>query len=150
MAANGSTTGFTTADLRGDPARAELLGGDDFDGTVVPADGAYIKPADRTADHFGAVYNTAGMSGLADAQHQSSGNVYLLQHGGHGEWWTSTAPQLTCTYVQSGGTTPDNFTIKKQGARIRTATACRTNGKSRHGLNRLSRRTRRSTATATA
>ena len=114
---NGSVSGFTTASsgkirnaANGFTATATV------NGVVTPGDGAYIKPLTGPRDHFGAVYNTAGMSGLADAGaidhpvmhicYNSVGTVNLDVNGN----------TLTSTFVQSGGATPDNFTITKQGA----------------------------------
>ena len=114
---NGSATGFTTTAngkirnaANGFTATATTAG------AVIPPDGAYIKPLTGPRDHFGAVYNTAGMSGLADtgtidhsAMYVSYNNVGTVNLDVNGN-------SLTCTFVQSGGATPDNFTIIKQGA----------------------------------
>jgi hypothetical protein len=114
---NGSTTGFTTTGngkirnaANGFTATATSAG------SFIPPDGAYIKPLTGPRDHFGAVYNTAGMSGLADtgaidhsAMYVSYNNVGTVNLDVNGN-------SLTCTFVQSGGATPDNFTITKQGA----------------------------------
>lgn len=114
---NGSATGFTTTGngkirnaANGFTATATSAG------AFIPPDGAYIKPLTGPRDHFGAVYNTAGMSGLADtgaidhsAMYVSYNNVGTVNLDVNGN-------SLTCTFVQSGGATPDNFTITKQGA----------------------------------
>ena len=85
-------------------------------GTVIPRDGAYLKPLTGPRDHFGTVYNTAGMSGLADAgsinrtaMHISYNTVGTVNVDVNGD-------TLTATFVQSGGATPDNFSIVKSGA----------------------------------
>ena len=114
---NGSTTGFTTtANGKIRNAANSFTATATIAGTVIPPDGSYIKPLTGPRDHFGAVYNTAGMSGLADtgaidhsAMYVSYNNVGTVNLDVNGN-------SLTCTFVQSGGDTPDNFTINKQGA----------------------------------
>lgn len=115
-AGNGSVTGFTTTAngkirnaANGFTATATTAG------AFIPPDGAYIKPLSGPRDHFGTVYNTAGMSGLADtgaidhsAMYVSYNNIGTVNLDVNGN-------SLTCTFVQSGGATPDNFTITKQG-----------------------------------
>ncbi len=116
-AGNGSTSGFTTtANGKIRNAANGFIATDTTAGTVIPPDGAYIKPLTGPRDRFGAVYNTAGMSGLADsgmidhpAMYVSYNNVGTVNLDVNGN-------SLTCTFVQSGGATPDNFTITKQGA----------------------------------
>jgi hypothetical protein len=113
---NGSTSGFTTtANGKIRNAANGFIATDTIAGAVISADGAYIKPLTGPRDHFGAVYNTAGMSGLADtgaidhsAMYVSYNNVGTVNLDVNGN-------SLTCTFVQSGGATPDNFTITKQG-----------------------------------
>ncbi len=58
-AANGFTAPATTA------------------GAVIPPDGAYIKPLTGPRDHFGAVYNTAGMSGLTGTEAIDHSAMYV-------------------------------------------------------------------------
>ena len=78
--------------------------------------GAYLKPLTGPRDHFGAVYSVAGSAG------QISGGS--LNHPAH---FISLAnlgslvldvngTTLTGTFVRENGTTPDTFTIIKQGA----------------------------------
>ena len=78
--------------------------------------GAYLKPLTGPRDHFGAVYSVAGSAGqigggsLNHPAHFISlanlGSLVLDVNG----------TTLTGTFVRENGTTPDTFTIIKQGA----------------------------------
>ena len=113
---NGSTTGFTTSssgNIRRAPAFAAVA---NVAGTVIPPDGAYIKPLTGPRDHFGAVYNTAGMSGQADGGTLSHNAMYISYDQVGTVNMEVVGNTLTCKFIQSGNTVPDNFTITKQGA----------------------------------
>jgi hypothetical protein len=134
---NGSKTGFTTGGsgvIRRAPNFSAVT---TTSGTVIPADGAYIKPLTGPRDHFGAVYNTAGMSGLADAGSINHPAMYICYNTVGTVNLDINGPTLTCTYVQTGGTTPDNFTITKQGAADTDGDGIPDEWEIAHGLNRL-------------
>ena len=116
-AGNGSTTGFTTtANGKIRNAANGFTATNTVAGAVIPADGAYIKPLTGPRDRFGAVYNTAGMSGLADSGAIDHSAMYVSYNNVGTVNLDVNGNSLTCTFVQSGGATPDNFTIIKQGA----------------------------------
>ncbi len=82
--------------------------------SVAPG-GAYIKPLNGPRDHFGTVYTVTGSAGSADggalnhpvmAISLNTVGTFNLDINGN---------TLVGTYVQLGGSTPDNFTIIKQG-----------------------------------
>ena len=114
---NGSTVGFTTTAngkirnaANGFTATATTAG------TFIPPNGAYIKPLTGPRDHFGTVYNTAGMSGLTGTEAIDHSAMYISYNNVGTVNLDVNGNSLTCTFVQSGGATPDNFTITKQGA----------------------------------
>ena len=116
-AGNGSIAGFTTGasgTIRN--ASNSFSATSTVFGTVIPGDGAYIKPLTGPRDRFGAVYNTAGMSGLADAGSINHSAMYICYNSVGTVNLDVNGNTLTSTFVQSGGATPDNFTITKQGA----------------------------------
>ena len=116
-AGNGSTSGITTGGngvIRN--AANNFTATATVSGAVIPADGAYIKPLTGPRDRFGAVYNTAGMSGLADAGAINHSAMYISYNTVGTVNLDVNGNTLTSTFVQSGGATPDNFTITKQGA----------------------------------
>ncbi|MGC4017345.1 MAG: Ig-like domain-containing protein [Luteolibacter sp.] len=113
---NGSTTGITTG-ASGVIRRApNFTATTTTAGTVIPGDGAYKKPLTGPRDHFGTVYNTAGMSGLADAGSINHAAMYISYNTVGTVNIDINGNTLKATYVQSGGTTPDNYTIIKEGA----------------------------------
>lgn len=115
-AGNGSTTGMTTG-ASGVIRRAPLFTPvATVAGTVIPPDGAYLKPLTGPRDHFGTVYNTAGMSGLADAGAINHAAMYISYNTVGTVNVDVNGNTLTATFVQTGGATPDNFTITKAGA----------------------------------
>ncbi|HEY1050910.1 MAG TPA: metallophosphoesterase, partial [Prosthecobacter sp.] len=112
---NGSVTGFTTSAsgvIRSAPTFSAVS---TTAGTVIAGDGPYTKPLTGPRDGFGTVYNTAGMSGLADAGSINHTAMYLSYNLVGTVNLDADGNTLTCTFVQSGGATPDNFTIVKQG-----------------------------------
>ncbi len=115
-AGNGSTTGITTVTNGKVRNAANNFTATATTATTIPADGAYIKPLTGPRDRFGAVYNTAGMSGLADAGTIDHSAMYISYNNVGTVNLDVNGNSLTCTFVQSGGATPDNFTITKQGA----------------------------------
>ncbi len=115
-AGNGSTTGITTVTNGKIRNSANNFTATDTTATTIPGDGAYIKPLTGPRDRFGAVYNTAGMSGLADNGTIDHSAMYISYNNVGTVNLDVNGTALTCTFVQSGGATPDNFTIIKQGA----------------------------------
>lgn len=116
-AGNGSSTGITTGTngkIRN--AANNFTATATVNGTFIPADGAYIKPLTGPRDRFGAVYNTAGMSGGADVGSLDHTAMYISYNSVGTVNLDVNGTTLTSTFVQSGGATPDNFTITKQGA----------------------------------
>ncbi|MBC8125670.1 MAG: metallophosphoesterase, partial [Gloeobacteraceae cyanobacterium ES-bin-144] len=113
---NGSTTGITTVTNGKVRNAANNFTATATTATTIPADGAYIKPLTGPRDRFGAVYNTAGMSGLADTGAINHSAMYISYNNVGTVNLDVNGNSLTCTFVQSGGATPDNFTITKQGA----------------------------------
>jgi Bacterial Ig domain/Calcineurin-like phosphoesterase/Concanavalin A-like lectin/glucanases superfamily/Purple acid Phosphatase, N-terminal domain len=116
-AGNGSTTGFTTGSngvIRN--AANSFTATATVNGTVIPPDGAYVKPLTGPRDHFGAVYNTAGMSGQADGGSLNHTAMYISYNTVGTVNLDINGNTLVATYVQAGGTQPDNYTIVKQGA----------------------------------
>lgn len=116
-AGNGSTTGFTTSAsgvirnaANGFTATATVAG------TVIAPNGAYMKPLTGPRDHFGAVYNTAGMSGLADAGAINHSAMYISYNQVGTVNLDINGNTLVATFIQSNGSAPDNYTIVKQGA----------------------------------
>jgi len=115
-AGNGSTTGITTVTNGKVRNAANGFTATATTATTLPADGAYMKPLTGPRDRFGAVYNTAGMSGLADAGTIDHSAMYISYNNVGTVNLDVNGTTLTCTFVQSGGATPDNFTIIKAGA----------------------------------
>ncbi len=113
---NGSPTGITTG-ASGVIRRApNFTATTTTAGAVIPGDGAYKKPLTGPRDHFGTVYNTAGMSGLADAGSINHAAMYISYNTVGTVNIDISGNTLKATYVQSGGATPDNYTIIKEGA----------------------------------
>jgi len=114
---NGSTTGFTTNAggvirnaANGFTATATVAG------TVIPPNGAYMKPLTGPRDHFGAVYNTAGMSGQADGGSINHSAMYISYSQVGTVNLDINGNTLVATFIQSDGSAPDNYTIIKSGA----------------------------------
>ncbi|BCU79784.1 Ig-like domain-containing protein [Luteolibacter sp. LG18] len=115
-AGNGSVTGITTGASGVIRQAPNFTATATTAGTVIPGDGAYVKPLTGPRDHFGTVYNTAGMSGLADAGSINHAAMYISYNTVGTVNIDVNGTTLKATYVQSGGATPDNFTIIKKGA----------------------------------
>ena len=135
---NGSINGFTSSAsgvIRQAPSFTATA---TTAGTVIPGNGAYTKPLTGPRDGFGTVYNTAGMSGLADSGSINHTAMYI----GYNQVGTVNLDvdgnTLTCTFVQSGGATPDNFTIVKQGYADSDADGMSDEWELANGLNRFS------------
>jgi hypothetical protein len=138
-AGNGSTTGFTTSAsgvirnaANGFTATATI------NGTVIPPDGAYKKPLTGPRDHFGAVYNTAGMSGQADGGPINHSAMYISYSQVGTVNLDINGNTLVATFIQSGGSAPDNYTITKAGAADSDGDGLSDEWEIANGLNRLS------------
>jgi hypothetical protein len=115
-AGNGSITGFTTGAngvIRN--AANSFTATATVNGTVIPADGAYIKPLTGARNNFGTVYNTAGMSGQADGGSLNHSAMYISYNSVGTVNLDINGDTLSATFIQSDGTAPDNYTIVKQG-----------------------------------
>jgi hypothetical protein len=133
---NGSTSGFTTSST-GTIRRGPIFNAvSNVAGTFIPPDGAYIKPLTGPRDNFGAVYNTAGMSGQADGGSLNHNAMYVSYNQVGTVNLQVNGNTLTCSFVQSGGTVPDNFTITKQGAADTDGDGIPDEWEIAHGLNR--------------
>lgn len=116
-AGNGSVTGFTTGAngvIRN--AANNFTATATVNGAVIPPDGAYLKPLTGPRDHFGTVYNTAGMSGQADGGTLNHSAMYISYNSVGTVNLDINGNTLVASFIQSGGAAPDNYTITKQGA----------------------------------
>ena len=114
---NGSVQGFTTSASGVIRQAPDFIATATIDGAVIPGNGAYIKPLTGPRDHFGAVYNTAGMSGEVYGAESIDHPAMVISYNAVGTVNLDVnGTTLKATFVQSGGATPDNFTITKQGA----------------------------------
>ncbi|MFO1440414.1 MAG: Ig-like domain-containing protein [Verrucomicrobiaceae bacterium] len=121
-AGNGSISGFTTSGsgvirtlASGATAAATTAG------TFIAGNGAYMKPLTGPRDHFGAVYAVAGSAGEASGGSINHAAMYLCYNSGGTLNLDVNGTTLSATYIEKGATTgtyttPDNFTIIKQGA----------------------------------
>jgi hypothetical protein len=143
-AGNGSTTGFTTAfTTAGDSGKIRnaangFVATATVNGAVIPPDGAYIKPLTGPRDHFGTVYNVAGMSGQADGGSLDHAAMYISYDTVGTVNLDINGNTLVATYVQADGNTPDNYTIIKQGAADTDADGIPDAYELANGLNRSS------------
>ena len=75
-----------------------------------------MKPLTGPRDHFGAVYNTAGMSGQADGGSINHSAMYISYSQVGTVNIDINGNTLVATFIQSNGSAPDNYTIVKAGA----------------------------------
>jgi len=83
--------------------------------------GAYIKPLTGPRDHFGTVYTVTGSAGSADGGSLNHAAMYVSYNTGGTLNLDINGNNLSATYIEKGATTgtfttPDTFTIIKQGA----------------------------------
>lgn len=83
--------------------------------------GAYIKPLTGPRDHFGTVYTVTGSAGEISGGSLNHPVMYVSYNTGGTFNIDINGPRLDATYVEKGATTgtfttPDSFTILKQGA----------------------------------
>lgn len=104
----------------------------------IGGNGAYIKPLTGPRDHFGAVYAVSGSAG------QISGGA--LNHPAHFLSVSNlgslvldvNGTRLDATFLRENGTTPDTFTIIKQGAADTDGDGIPDAYEIAHGLDRFS------------
>ena len=104
--------------------------------------GAYIKPLTGPRDHFGAVYAVAGSAGSADGGSLNHPVMYVSYNTGGTLNLDINGNRLDATYIQKGVTngtftTPDTFTIIKQGAADSDSDGIPDAYELVHGLNRF-------------
>jgi hypothetical protein len=104
--------------------------------------GAYIKPLTGPRDHFGAVYAVAGSAGSADGGSLNHPVMYVSYNTGGTLNLDINGNRLDATYIQKGATngtftTPDTFTIIKQGAADSDSDGIPDAYELAHGLNRF-------------
>ena len=104
--------------------------------------GAYIKPLTGPRDHFGAVYAVAGSAGSADGGSLNHPVMYVSYNTGGTLNLDINGNRLDATYIQKGVTngtftTPDTFTIIKQGAADSDSDGIPDAYELAHGLNRF-------------
>ena len=109
--------------------RSYLLDGHyDVSGTLTPAmkknagdgrplgNGAYIKPLTGPRDHFGAVYAVAGCAGQATGGSLNHPAHYISLNNLGSLVLDVNGTRLDATFLRENSSTPDTFTIIKQGA----------------------------------
>ena len=79
-------------------------------------DGAYIKPLTGPRDNFGAVYTVTGSAGQATGGTLNHPAHYISLNNLGSFVFDVNGTRLDATFVKSDGSTPDTFTIIKQGA----------------------------------
>ncbi|SKB01648.1 Calcineurin-like phosphoesterase [Prosthecobacter debontii] len=80
------------------------------------SDGAYIKPLTGPRDHFGTVYAVAGSSGKISGGSLNHPAMYLSLNNLGSLVLDIQGNRLDATFIRENGSTPDSFTILKQGA----------------------------------
>lgn len=98
--------------------------------------GAYIKPLTGPRDHFGAVYAVAGSSGKISGVSLHPAHCIFLNNLGS-LVLDVDGTRLDATFVRENGTTPDTFTMIKQGAADSDADGIPDEYELANGLNRL-------------
>ncbi len=109
--------------------------------------GAYVKPLTGPRDHFGAVYAVAGSAG--QATNWTGGSTATVNPTPHPAMFTSqlslgslvldiNGMRLDATFLRENSTTPDTFTIIKQGAADSDKDGIPDEYETAHGLNRFS------------
>lgn len=104
-------------------------------------DGAYIKPLTGPRDYFGAVYAVAGSAGGVSGGALNHPAMYVSYNTGGTLNLDINGNTLNATYVEKGATmgtftTPDTFTITKQGASDSDADCIPDAYEIAHGLDR--------------
>lgn len=105
--------------------------------------GAYIKPLTGPRDHFGTVYTVTGSAGEISGGSLNHPVMYVSYNTGGTFNIDINGTRLDATYVQKGATTgtfttPDSFTILKQGAADSDGDGLTDEFETANGLNRNS------------
>lgn len=109
--------------------------------------GAYVKPLTGPRDHFGTVYAVAGSAG--QATNWTGGSTAAVNPTPHPAMFASlltlgslvldiNGTRLDATFLRKNSTTPDTFTIIKQGASDSDKDGISDEYEIAHGLNRFS------------
>ncbi len=86
-------------------------------GSGCPAEtGAYIKPLTGPRDHFGAVYAVAGSSGQISGGSLNHPAHFISLNNLGSLVLDVNGSRLDATFLRENGSTPDTFTMIKQGA----------------------------------
>ncbi|MEO8616243.1 MAG: metallophosphoesterase, partial [Luteolibacter sp.] len=108
--------------------------------------GAYVKPLTGTRDHFGAVYAVTGSAG--QATNWTGGSTAAVNPTPHPAMYASllslgslvldiNGTRLDATFLRNNSSTPDSFTIIKQGFADSDADGISDEYEIAHGLNRF-------------
>jgi hypothetical protein len=105
--------------------------------------GAYIKPLTGPRDHFGTVYTVTGSAGSADGGSLNHAAMYVSYNTGGTLNLDINGNTLSATYIEKGATTgtfttPDTFTIIKQGAADSDGDSVADEFEIANGMNRFS------------
>ena len=79
-------------------------------------DGAYIKPLTGPRDHFGTVYAVSGSAGKISSGPLNHPAHFISMKNLGSFVLDINGPRLDATFIRENTTTPDTFTIIKQGA----------------------------------
>ena len=100
--------------------------------------GAYIKPLTGPRDHFGAVYAVAGSAGKVSGGALNHPAHFISMSNFGSLVLDVNGTRLDATFIRENGTTPDTFTIIKQGAADTDGDGIPDAYEIAHGLNRFS------------
>ena len=98
--------------------------------------GAYIKPLTGPRDHFGAVYAVAGSAGQATGGALNHPAHYISLNNLGSLVLDVNGTRLDATFLREDNSTPDTFTIIKQGAADSDGDGIPDDYEIAHGLNR--------------
>ena len=100
--------------------------------------GPYLKPLTGPRDHFGAVYAVAGSAGKISGGSLNHPAHFISLSNLGSLVLDVNGTRLDATFLRENSTTPDTFTIIKQGAADSDADGIPDDYEIAHGLNRLS------------
>lgn len=99
--------------------------------------GAYLKPLTGPRDHFGAVYAVSGSAGKISGGSLNHPAHYISMNNLGSFVLDINGPRLDATFIRENSTTPDTFTILKQGAADSDGDAIPDEYEMAHGLDRF-------------
>jgi hypothetical protein len=99
--------------------------------------GAYIKPLTGPRDHFGTVYTLAGSAGKISGGSLNHPAHFISMNNLGSLVLDINGTRLDATFVRENGSTPDTFTIIKQGAADSDGDGIPDEYEIAHGLNRF-------------